>query len=147
MIHDLVGVEDRNRREHAKCIGGEKDDGLWMRALGSFSNTGVAAERVGEAGVLGDRAIGEVEVVGVGLFDRLANEWRHVLDECALHRHRRSNDGFGRLVQVDELGVAAVFEVRHARVRPDVLVVADEQTVRVGRKGGLSGAREPEENR
>ena len=40
--------------------------------------------------------------------------------------------GLALLVQVDNLSVAAALVVEHAVVVPSVLVVADEQTLRVG---------------
>ena len=49
--------------------------------------------------------------------------------------------------QVDRLGVAAPLDVEDARVGPAVLVVADEQALRVGRERRLARAGEPEEHR
>ena len=43
------------------------------------------------------------------------------------------------LAEVDVLCVAPAPEVDHAVVVPSVLVVADEQTLRVGRQSGLAG--------
>ena len=54
--------------------------------------------------------------------------------------------GFGLLVQVDDLGIAAALKVEDAVVVPAVLVIADEQTLRVGRKRGLARAGEAEED-
>lgn len=52
---------------------------------------------------------------------------------------------FGR--EVDAFGVAASFDVEDAGVGPDVFVVADEFTVRVGGEGGFASTRETEEER
>ena len=54
--------------------------------------------------------------------------------------------GLAFLVKVDDLGIAAAFEVEHAVVVPSVLVVTDKQTLRVGREGGLARAGETEED-
>ena len=88
----------------------------------------------------------EVEFLGIGLFDGLARQRRHVLDEGALHRHRRGDDRLVVFVEIDELGVAAILEVGDAAFGPDVLVVADQQSVGVGRQGGLAGAGETEQD-
>lgn len=84
---------------------------------------------------------------GVGVGERLARQRRHVLHHRPARAEGRRDDRLSVLVEVDELGVAAILEVRHARVRPGVLVVADELAVRVRGEGGLAGAREPEEDR
>ena len=47
---------------------------------------------------------------------------------------------FRLLVEVDNLCVASALEVEHTFVVPAVLVVTDEQTLRVGGKGGLAGS-------
>ena len=50
-------------------------------------------------------------------------------------------------VQALALGVAAALDVKDAHVGPTVLVVADQQARRVGRKRGLAGARQAKEHR
>ena len=47
--------------------------------------------------------------------------------------------------EIDDLGIAAALEVEHAVVVPAVLVVADELTLRDGRKRGLAGSLQVEE--
>lgn len=49
--------------------------------------------------------------------------------------------------EVDAFGIAASFDVENAGVRPDVFVVADEFTVRVGGEGGFACTGETEEKR
>lgn len=49
--------------------------------------------------------------------------------------------------KVDALGVAATLNVEHSRIRPDVLIITNKQSVRVGRQGSLACAREPKEQR
>ena len=89
------------------------------------------------ASVLGDALVGEVNLAV------LVN--RHVLEKSV------ALDGTVdvRLVllgEVDDLGIAAAFEVEHAFIVPTMLVVANEQTLRVGRKSSLACAGEAEED-
>ena len=49
--------------------------------------------------------------------------------------------------QIHRLGVTTSFDVEHPIVGPAVFVVADQQAMWVGRKGGLAGARETEQDR
>ncbi len=147
MVHDLGRGEDRHGRQHAEGVGGEQHDRLGVGTLGALGHARVAGEGVGEAGVLGDRAVEQVEVLGVGVGHRLTGQGRHVLDQGALHRQGGRDDGLVVLVEIDQLGVAAVLEVGHATLGPDVLVVADQEAVGVGREGRLAGARQAEEDR
>ena len=54
--------------------------------------------------------------------------------------------GLGILVQVDNLSVASTFEVEYAVVIPTVLVITDQQTLRIGRQSGLTGSGQTEED-
>ena len=54
--------------------------------------------------------------------------------------------GLGILVQVDNLSVASTFEVEYAVVIPAVLVITDQQTLRIGRQGCLTGSGQTEED-
>lgn len=47
--------------------------------------------------------------------------------------------------EIDALGIAATLNVEHTGVRPDVLVVPDEQTLWVSRESSLARAGETEE--
>ena len=103
-----------------------------MRATGAVGHVGVALQRIGEAGVLRDGSVGQVQFLRVGFFEWLARQWRDVLDDRSRHRQSGGNNRLGFLVQVDELGVAAALEVGHAVLGPGVLVIADEFTIRIG---------------
>ena len=46
--------------------------------------------------------------------------------------------------KVDALGIATTLDVEYTSVRPDMLVITDEETIWVGRQGGLSGSRKAE---
>ena len=118
-----------------------------MRAAAVGHGVGHHAERVAEAGVLGERAVVEVELVRVALGHRLAGQRRHVLDDAAGLAHGLGDHRLGLLVEVDQLGVAAAFEVAKAVVAPDGLVVTDQLAAGVGRERGLAGAGEAEQDR
>ena len=132
VVHHLVAVEDRHRRQHPEGIRGQQHDGAGVRPSGAGGHMGVARQRVGEAGVLGDGAVGEVEFLGIGVGQIPAGQGRYVLDEGSRHRQGGGDDGLGIFVKVNELGVAAVLEVGHPRLGPHVLVVADQAAVGVG---------------
>ena len=50
------------------------------------------------------------------------------------------------LRQVDDLCIAATLEVEHTLLVPSVLVVTNEQTLRIGTQSGLTSSRETEED-
>ena len=52
----------------------------------------------------------------------------------------------GFFIKVDNFSVAAALEVEYSVVVPAVLVITDEETLRVGRKSGLSGTGQTEED-
>ena len=45
----------------------------------------------------------------------------------------------------DALGITAALDVEHAVVRPSVLIIADQLSLRIGREAGLTGAAQAEE--
>ena len=94
-------------------------------------------DRVRNTGVLGYRL--------VGIVDLALLVYRHVLQQCVA-ADGVPDVGLVLLREVDDLGVAATLEVEYAVVVPAVLVVADQLTLRVGRKRGLAGARQAEED-
>ena len=89
------------------------------------------------ASVLGHGLVGEVDLAVL--------VYRNVFQQGV------ATDGvvdvrFGFLVQVDDLGIAAAFEVEHTFVVPAVFVVADQQTFRIGGQGRFTRAGESEED-
>ena len=92
---------------------------------------------VADAGILGDTLVCKIELA-IGI------------DSDVLQQGVAADGvvdvGFAVFVEVDDFGVAAAFEVEHAVVVPAVLVVADEETFRVGGEGGFACAAEAEED-
>ena len=60
---------------------------------------------------------------------------------------RLENIGFALRCEVDGFRVAAAFDIEDAILAPAMLVVSDEMTLRIGRKGGLASAAEAEKQR
>ena len=88
-------------------------------------------DRVRYTSVLGNALVSEVNLAV------LINS--HVLKESV------TSDGtvdirFRLFVEVDDLSVATAFEVEDTVVVPAVLVVTDEETLRIGRKGCLASS-------
>ena len=54
--------------------------------------------------------------------------------------------GLGILVQVDNLSVASAFKVEYAIVIPAVLIITDQQTLRICRQSGLTCTGQTEED-
>ena len=54
--------------------------------------------------------------------------------------------GLGILVQVDNLSVASTFKIEYAVVIPTVLVITDQQTLRICRQSGLTGSGQTKED-
>ena len=92
-------------------------------------------DRVRDAGIFSYRLVGEI--------DRTVLANSYVLQQCIAF-DCVPDIGFALLVEVDHFGVAAAFEIENAFVVPAVLIVADQQALRVGRQGRLAGARQSE---
>ena len=138
VVFGLFRGQDRNRRQHAESVGRQEDHLFGSRAFRNrFNDVLDVVDRIRNAGVFGYRFVGEI--------DRTVRTHRYVFEQ------RVALDGvpdvrFAILVEVDHFRVAAALEVEDAVVVPAVLVVADQQTFRVGRKGGFAGAGQPEED-
>ena len=134
----LLGRQDRNRGQHAECIGREEDHLLGGRSLRyGLDDVLDVEDRVRHARVLRYGLVGEV--------DRTLRAYRHVLEQCVA-ADGVPDVGLVLLREVDDLGVAAALEVEDAVVVPAVLVVTDELTLRVGRQRGLTRTRQTEED-
>ena len=72
---------------------------------------------------------------------------RNVLEDRAEAVRGRVDVRLVDVAQADRLGVAAALEVEDALVAPAVLVVADQDALRIRAERGLAGAGEAEEDR
>src|SRR5215216_2609288 len=125
--------------QHSECVSGQKEDGRRMNAPAFGDRARYVLQRVGDAGVLRQHAVGVVHLA-------CAPVHHHVLE------HGAEADGvpyLGFLLggEVYRLRVATALEVEDPRVGPAVLVVTDQVPPGVGREGRLARPREPEEER
>jgi len=124
--------------QHTERVTSQHDD-VARLAVDGARNLGVGDELDGvcAAGVLGDAHV-------VVIRDTTTRVVDDVLEDGAVPD---SVEDFGLLFggEVDALGIAASFDVEDTSIRPDMLVVANEETVRVSREGSLSRARKTEE--
>src|SRR5699024_1557343 len=139
VVFRLFRRQYRHGRQYAERIGRKEDDTLCGRPLRyRFHDVVAEINRIGNTGILGHALVGEIDMAVL--------VHRHVLQQ------RIAFDGipnvrFALLVEVDDLRIAAAFEVEDALVVPTVFVVTDEQTLRVGRKSGLARTGQAEEDR
>ena len=138
VVLGLLRGQDGDRGQNAECVSRQEDDvlGCGCRRDGADDVLDVV-DGVGHTGVLGDALISEIDVA-LGIQSDVLQQ-SVALDGVV-------DIGLGVLVQVDDLCVAAALEVEDAVVIPAVLVVADQQTLRVGGQGGLAGAGQTEED-
>ena len=137
MIHGLVFIQLGDGGDDAERVGGEEDHGLGVARHAGDDAIGDIIHRIAYPGILGEAAIGEIELPGLGVHDDVLHQGAEL-------------DGFPDLGlvfvgEVDALRIAAAFHVKDAVVAPAVLVVADQAAVGVGGEGGLTGAGEAEE--
>src|SRR5215211_6616659 len=137
----VVGRLRRRERayggQHTEGVCGQEEDGRRMDAAAFGDRARYVLQRVGDTGVLRQRAVGVVHLASAPVHN-------HVLE------HGAEADGvpylgffLGR--EVYRLGVAAPLEVEDPRGGPAVLVVTDQLPLGVGRQGRLPRPREPEE--
>jgi len=138
VITRLLGRKFANRGQNTKRITRQHDD-IARLTIRNARDLSIRDEldRISTTRVLGD-----IDVVVVRhTVRRVVND---VLED------RTEADGVEDLGlflggKVDAFGVAPSFDVEYARVGPDVFVIADEETVRVGGEGCFAGAGETEE--
>jgi len=120
VIHCLIGREPGDRRQHAISVGGEEDDVRRDRAEVLLRCVRNEVDRIGTAAIFRQRGVIEVDLaryrVDYDVFQHRAE---------ALGGSEDFRLGFGR--KADHLGVAAAFKVEHGRVRPAMLVIADQR--------------------
>ncbi|MDZ7748133.1 MAG: hypothetical protein U5K43_04180 [Halofilum sp. (in: g-proteobacteria)] len=133
-----AGRQLADRRQHAERVAGQEDDVVGHARRARDARIRDVVDRVGAARVRGDGVVVEVDHARLGIVDDVLEHGAEADGVVDLRL------GLGR--EVDRLGVAAALDVEDAVVRPAVLVVADERTMRVGRQRGLAGPRQAEEH-
>ena len=125
----------------AESVSGQEDYVVSCRACGyrvDIENDVLnVVDRIGDTGVLCDTLVREINLAVCVDSDVLKQSV--ALDGVV-------DVGLGLFVQVDDLCVAAALEVEDAVVIPAVLVIADQETLGIGGKGGLAGAGQAEED-
>ena len=138
VVAGLLGRELAHRRKHTKGIARKHDDvaGLAVDST-RYMRVRDELDRICAARVLGD-----ADVVIVG---RTRSRVVDNILEDAAKADRVVDLGLLCGGEVDALGVTATLDVEDTSVGPDVLVITDEQTPRVGTKSRLSCSRQAEE--
>ena len=136
VVHRLGRIQSADRRQHAESVAGQEDD-IGRMPTGA-RNLGVADEldRIGPASVLRDPRVMEIDAMG-----------DLVIDDVLQNRAKAQRLVDFRLCfwrQVDRFGVTSSLDVENAVIGPAMLVVTDEQPIRIGGKRCLAGARQPE---
>lgn len=138
VVAGLLRGEAGDGREDTEGIASEHDD-VTRLTVDDAGNLGVGNvfDGVGAASVLGDADVIVVRRTSSGVVDDILEDGTE-LD---------SVEDIGLLLgrEVDALSVATTFDVEDASVGPDVLIITDQETVRVGREGGLASTGEAEE--
>src|SRR5688572_15372962 len=103
-------------------------------------NYGIADElqRVGRTGILRKGSIVQIEPSRCRIDD-------NVLQHSSKSLRAGVDLGFSFGREADNLGVATSFEVENAVIAPTVLVVSNQPTLRIRRKGCLACTRESKE--
>ena len=138
MIHRVRRRKCCYRRQHPECVAGKKDH--ISGVAGDTRNFCVLDEldRVSAARVLGN--------ADVGVIDHPID----IEDEILQHRAKKQCLENVRLAfrgEIDRLGVAAAFDVEDSVVGPNVFVIADKMSFRIGRKRCLTGPTESKKER
>ncbi len=119
----LLRVQDGNRRKYAECVSGEEDNLLCSGTLGLRTDDLLnMVDRIRNAGILGHALVVEVNLAS------FVNS--NILEEC-IAADCIVDVRFGLLVELDDLCIAAAFEVEDALVVPTMLIVTDKKTLRI----------------
>ena len=122
VVFGLFRRQDRNRGQHAECVGREEDHLLGGRSLRYGLHDIVDVEdRVRYAGVLRHGLVREVDLTFL--------VHRNVLQQ-GVGADRVPDIGLVLFREVDDFGIASALEVEDAVVVPTVLVVADQLALR-----------------
>ena len=138
VVARLLGRELRDGREDAERVAGEHDDVLGLRR-------DMARDLRVRDELDGVRAAGVLRYARVVVVGHARDGVVHDVLEHGSEPDRVEDLRLLLRAEVDALCVAATLNVEDAVIGPDVLVVADEETARIGREGGLARAGEIEE--
>lgn len=139
VVHCLCVVQFADGGKYGACIAGEENDILWV----GISNAGNLRVANVFNGVAGSRILGQCVIVVVNLsafgieYDVLKN---------GSEANGVENIRFLLCRQANTLGVAPTLDVENTCIRPAVLIVTDQISVGVGRKGSLSSPGKSEED-
>ncbi len=138
VVLGLLRCQNRYRRKYAECVSGQEDYVLRCRSCGYRTNNLLdMIDRVGYTGVLGYALVSEIDL-------------SVLIQSNVLQKSVSLNSvvdvRLGLFVQVDNLSVAAALEVEYSVVVPAMLVIADQQTLRVCGQSSLSCSGKSEED-
>ena len=133
VIHGLRWIKLGNRRQHAPGIAGQHDDILGNAGTACHRGIGDEIHRIGAARVLGLGAIIEIRHPG----DRID---RDILEQRAEPLCRGINLRLRLGREANGLGIAATFKIEDTGWRPAMLIVTQQNALRISRKRGLAGA-------
>ena len=142
VILRLFRSQDGNRGQYAESISGQEDNALSCRSCALVVNKALngafdVVDRIGYTGVFRDGLIGKVDV---------ALDVEGYVFEQSVTLDGAIDVRFGFHVKVDNLSIAAAFEVEYAFIIPAVFVITNQQTFRVRGQGGFTRAGEAEED-
>ncbi len=140
MVHRLFGRQLRDRRQDAVRVRRQHHDVARHAPHIVLRRIGDEVDRIGAAAILGQAVVVQVELAR----DRVHHD---ILQHGAEPLGRREDFRFRLGRQADHLGIAAALEIEDRRVRPAMLVVADQRAAGIGRQGRLARARQAEEHR
>lgn len=138
VVAGLLGRELAHRRKHTKGVASQHDDVAGLAVdRARYMRVRDELNRIRTARVLGD-----ADIVIVG---RTRSRVVDNILEDAAKADRVVDLGLLCGGKVDALRVTATLDVKDTRIRPNVLVITDEQTPRIGTERRLSSSRQAEE--
>ena len=138
MITRLLRRQLGHRRQHTIRVTSQHDDILWLTVHGArYMCVRDILDRVSTTSILRDAHVVVIRLARLRIIHDVLQD-------------RAKADGTVNLWfllrrEVDALGVAPTLDVEHTTVTPAVLIITNESTLRVGRKGGLASTRQTEE--
>ncbi|KAH3686254.1 hypothetical protein WICPIJ_002751 [Wickerhamomyces pijperi] len=140
VVHDLGVGQLGDWRQDTTGVTGQKDNVLWVLVSVTWQLCGWNVfDWVSTSGVLSDGGVIVVDNSGFFIVD---NVFQH-----GTELDRTKDFWLLFTAQVQTLGVTTTFDVEHTFVGPAVLVVTNQQSVWVGRQGGLTGTGQTKEQR